>query len=549
MNAGADQAATQMRTTLVQNIMVGVLLGVLVLSVGMSGRLLLVEYARLVIVGLTLAVVYVSMARTFDTSYSCLCLLAGGVMYVILACDPALNGLALFGKAAAAMNGYRVATLALLVLGAFVFLLPLLQGEAVPELWRTRFSTTDVYALTLLAIGWFGWTGLEVMLALSRKSGIVEGVLRSSKCVDLALVYLLIVCGLREEQPARPLLVRTILFSVMALCALTTIVGAARVTQVFYMTRITPRLDTVVGAKRELELHKLRDGLQRVFGLDSREAMLVYEAGYADGAHRYRAYADCLRLLSQTTRDGLREAALGQELQAGNYRRAIWSLEAMPAAVQLSAFTQERSRDIAACLQSAMGSPLAHYLAGLLAWRNQDTNNAVASLGFFLTQVSNHFNALYVQHVCAPTQYPAPRAGTLPAPGWFESQSDGKAFMEQADYVTLVYNQQVTGHVWAPTGMYDVVVWARDDGTLFADAQASRFDPSCKGTLLVGATRYALQVCTTNRVFLPYRFRVPIAAQPTPVVLEFTNDIFDGARGWDRNLSIARIDLQRIDEP
>jgi len=538
-----------MRTTLVEKIMVGVLLGVLVLSACMSGRLLLVEYARLVIVGLTLAVVYVSMARTFDASYSCLCLMAGGVMYVILACDPALNGLALFGKAAPAMNAYRVATLALLVLGVLAFLVPLLHNEAAPELWRARFGTADVYALTLLAIVWFGWTGLEVMLAVSRKGDVVAGVLRASKCMDVAAVYLLIACGLRTEQPLRPVLVRTVLFSVLALCALTTIVGAARVTQVFYLARLAPRLDTLAGAKREQELHKLRDGLQRVFGLDMREAMLVYEAGYADGARRYRAYADYLQLLSQTTRDGLREAALGQELQAGNYRRAIWTLEAMPPTVQLSAFTQERSRDIAACLQSAMGSPLAHYLAGLLAWRNQDTNNAVASLAFFLTQVSNHFNALYVQHACAPTQYPAPQAGSIPAPGWFASQSAGKAFVEQADYVTLVYNQRVTGHLWAPTGMYEVVVWARDDGTLFADAQSARFDPACKGTLMVGATRHALQVCTTNRAFLPYRFRVPITAQPTPLVLEFTNDIFDGARGWDRNLSIARIDVQRIDQP
>ncbi len=340
-----------------------------------------------------------------------------------------------------------------------------------------------------------------------------------------------------------------VLFSVMTLCALSTIVGAARATQAFYLTRVAPQLDTLAGTKRAVELRKLSDGLQRVFGLDAREAMLVYEAGYADGARRYRAYADYLRLLSQTTRDELREAVLGKELQAGNYRRAIWTLEAMPPTAQLSAFIQERSRDIAACLQSAMGSPLAHYLAGLLAWRNQDTNNAVASLGFFLTQVSNHFNALYVQHACAPAQYSAPRAGVIPAPGWFESESAGKAFVEQTDYVTLVYNQRVTGHVWAPTGVYDLVLWARDDGTLFADAQASRFDPSCKGTLLVGATRQAWQVCTTNRVFLPYRFRVRITTQPMPMVLEFSNDVFDGARGWDRNLSIARIDLQRVDEP
>ncbi len=546
MNAGTDRDAAQMRTTLlVQKIMVGMLLGVLALSLCMSGRLLLVEYVRLVIVGVTLAVVYVSMARTFDASYSCLCLVAGGVMCVILACDPALNGLALFGKAAAAMNVYRVATLVLLVLGVLAFLAPELQSKAAPELWRARFGTADVYALTVLAIVWFGWTGLEVMLALSHRGSVVEGVLRSSKCVDLAAVYLLIVCGLRAEQPTRMVLVRTVLFSVLALCALTTIVGAARVTQVFYL----PRLDMPVGTKRELELRKLRDGVQRVFGLDPREAMLVYEAGYADGAHRYRAYADYLHMLSQTTRDGLREAVLGQELQAGNYCRAIWTLEAMPPTLQLSAFTQERSRDIATCLQSASGNPLAHYLAGLLAWRNQDTNNAVVSLGFFLAQVSNHFNALYVQHTCAPTQYPAPQAGTIPARGWFASQADGKAFVEQADYVTLVYNQRVTGHLWAPTGMYDLVVWARDDGTPFADAQATRFDPSCKGTLTVGVTRYALQVCTTNRVFLPYRFRVPITAQPMPVVLEFTNDSFDGARGWDRNLSIARIDVQRVDQP
>jgi hypothetical protein len=538
-----------MRTSLPSKIVVGALVGVVVVSLAMSGRLLLVEYARLVIVGMTLAVVYASMVRTYDASYSGLCLMAAALMYVVLACDPALNGLALFGKAAPALNGYRVVTLALLAVGVLVLLVPLVQGEDAATQWRALFGAADVYALTLLAIGWFAWTGLEVMLALSRRGDVVEGVLRGSKCVDLAAVYVLVVCGLRQDQPQRPVLVRTVLFSILALCAMTTIVGAARATNVFYTARIAEHVDTLTGAKRESELRKLRDGLQRVFGLDAREAMLVYEAGYADGARRYRAYHELVQQMARTTRDGLREAALGQELQAGNYRRAIWTLEAMPARVELSAFTQERSRDIAACLQSAMGSPLAHYLAGLLAWRNHDTNTAVVSLGFFLTQVSNHLNALYVQHACAPQTYPAPRQGSMPATGWLESQSTGKAFVEQADYVTLVYNQRVTGHLWVPTGTYDVVLWARDDGTLFGDAQASRFDPSCKGTLTIDATRHAVQVCTTNRVFLPYRFRVPVTAQPALFALEFTNDIFDGARGWDRNLSVARIDVTRVDAP
>jgi hypothetical protein len=138
---------------------------------------------------------------------------------------------------------------------------------------------------------------------------------------------------------------------------------------------------------------------------------------------------------------------------------------------------------------------------------------------------------------------------TMPASGWIASESPGKTFVEHDDYATLLYNQRVTGNVWLPTGAYDVVIWARDDGTAFAAAQASQFDPACKATVNFGDCQVALRICTTNRVFLPYRFATRVTTAPAVFTLEFTNDLFDGARGWDRNLSIARVDFRPRHQP
>jgi len=108
-----------------------------------------------------------------------------------------------------------------------------------------------------------------------------------------------------------------------------------------------------------------------------------------------------------------------------------------------------------------------------------------------------------------------------------------------------MYNQQVRGLAWLPTGSYDAVVWARDEGTPWETAQACAFDPSCKMSVWLDRTSAQFTVLSTNRTFLPFTFSADILGVPSALTIEFTNDQHDQARTLDRNLAVSRVEFIR----
>ncbi len=535
-----------MRRNRPENIVLWLLVGILVISLPFCFKLLLVEYVRLFILGTALALVCVTFPRAFQDSYYRMCFLAGAYAYTLWLLDPAVNGVAFFGQGAKAFNTYRILSLLILLAATVVWVFPLVTRKEAFAGFMSRFTQADGYVLVGICCVGLMFTVMESVRAMKGGGGLADGLMRGTKFIDCALAYLLVVRCSQSNATAERRRVYTLAISFLAFCVFASLVGAGRAAAAYHVARIPPKMDVSKGLERRNKLKTLRENLLRVFSLNSREALIVYEAGYRAGREEWEASLKQLEKKSPFPRLGVEEAALTAELASGRHREAVRRLEAMPASYIVGTYpSQQFVTTVLDILRNASVKPEMYYLAGLMAMHTGRNDEMEKYMTEFLSSAPNHANATYFLNKGVVRRLRAFSLFEMPARGWLEPRSIEKAVEEGDNHITIVYNQHVEGTLWLLPGKYEVTVWARDDGTTLDNARASGFDPTCKARVWIGRTFYGLRVLSTNRTFCAYTFDTNIEKPPTDVVIEFTNDTYDQSRGWDRNLSISRIEFRR----
>jgi hypothetical protein len=511
-------------------------------------NLLLMEYLRLMILGMALACVYVTFPRSFACYFAGVCFLAVAYGYTYLMLDPSLNGISLMGEPVQAFNSYRVLTLGLLCVCALMVLQPyLLRQREFSEL-KAQFTPVDVRVLIALGSVTAIYTVLDALHAIQSHHSVVQALLRGTKGVDLALVYLL-VRSLTANPPYRRRHANLLCYAFLAFCAFATLVGGIRATRAYNKSRFPQRIDEYLGSRRRGAMVGVREKLLRVFALSSRETRLVFEAGYHAGQADWEAAGRVLARSARFPRAGLDEVRMLAEISTGAYRAALSALEALPPDYEFSAFTRQRLREIKLPLHEPGDDAEVLYLAGLLALHDGDRDQMKALMDQYLETAPLHANALYFRYLGEAGQLDERHSFRMPARGWLRPQDLSKPMNEQPGHITLPFNQQLRGYAWLPTGRYDVELWARDDGTLLSPDAQAEFDPACKTRVWVGRDMATFSVYSTNRQFQAYIMQADIRVQPVTVVVEFLNDTFDDEHGWDRNLSIAHLTFRRMTSP
>lgn len=530
----------------------GIFIALAAVSLACSMHLLLLEYLRFLVLGVALALVFVALHDTFMQRYACLCLLAGGYAYMVQALDPAVSGVAIFSTPAPALNVYRVVSLILVATAAVWWLIRAVRSAGSWATWLAELDWRDRYALgALFALGMLLMV-LEVLRAVTTHTSLAQAVLRGTKWIDWCCIYLAIVCGAREAPRAPRHHSHLLVYTFLVFCGAVSVLGGLRATHAYYQARIPKKIDSAHGRRREQLLRGAlmpREQLLKVFSLNSREALLVFEAGYYAGVEDRENYYARMRALQKFPRLALQEIDVMQQLTDGHYLAAVRALEHFPVTYQLSPLNQQRARDILAAMDWAGIGSIGDYLRGLLLLRCGDPSNAAPLFAQYIAHTTNHANAAYFLRATGGTTAPYPVVSRLPASGWLQSVSPGKPLRETASHVTLLYNLTARGVVWVPTGAYTVTVWARDDGTPALQARAAGFDPACKVRVTAGDSTAYFTVISTNRAFAPYSFTTHIAHEPDRFLFEFTNDFNDPSRGWDRNVSISHVEFIRHTAP
>ncbi|MCX7846439.1 MAG: hypothetical protein N2595_00175 [bacterium] len=517
-------------------------------SLAWSTHLLLLEYLRFLIFGIAIALVFIALNERFMKHYASLCLLAGGYAYMILALDPAVNATTLFHTPAPPWNTYRLISLGLVATAALSWVRRDRRTAESWAEWLDAFAPRHRYALAIVCTIGALHLLLELLRALDADMSILQAVLRGTKWVDWACVYLAIVCGCGPSTSQVPKHPNLLIYTFLTFCGAVSLIGGLRATHAYYQARLPEKIDRLQGSRRiELLLNTVtpREQLLRVFSLNSHEALLVFEAGYYAGLEDREKYRARFRQLAKYPRRALQEIDVMEQLSDGNYAAAVRALEQFPLTYQFSILNRERAQQILANLAWAEPGSVADYVRGLLTLRCGEPVAAARALAQYALRTTNYVNPSYFARATGGLTDAFPEVSVMPAAGWLASLSPSKPLQEQPDHVTLLYNMSASGIVWLPTGAYRVTVWARDDGTSVDKARASGFDPACKLLVTVGDSTAFYTVLSTNRAFLPFTCATQIHTEPARITIEFANDYSDLSRGWDRNLSISHVEFHR----
>ena len=525
------------------------LAGTMALSLLFCLHLLLLEYLRILVMGVALTCVYATFPRSFARHFACVALLAAVYAYTYVIVDPALNGTSLvLGEEVSALNPYRLITLGLLSAAALIVLQPYIMMQRPWVELRYSITGVDVRVLLILA-GIMGvYTALDILRAWQTGTSGIQAMLRGTKVVDLYLAYLLVRLIADHSVSARRQ-TNILVYAFLAFAGFAVLIGGVRATAAYRASRFPARIDDFSGVQRRGAMAGVRENLLRVFSLSSRETRLVFEAGYYAGQADWGAAGARLSQAGVFPRPGLDEARLGVELATGAYNAAIASLESIPLAYELSSFTRDRLDEIELPLQEPGADPRLFYLAGLLALHEDEPGRMRNLLDEFLAVYPHHANALYFRYHNDLGRLISIPPATMSVRGWLQPADPRKPVAEHGEYVTLVFNQQLRGYLWLPKGTYEVTMWARDDGTRVNAEERAQFDPACKTRVWVGRDLAAFSVYSTNRQFQAYTMRAKVTTTPVRVAVEFLNDVFDDEHQWDRNLSVSYFSFRRVDLP
>ncbi len=527
-----------------EKIIMWLMVSLLAVSLLFCLNLLIVEYIRIFILGVALAIVCISFPGEFHNSYIRVCFIAGAYAYVLWLFDPAVNGVDFFGEGAKAFNFYRVVSLGILLIAIIIWIFPLLTKKVSSKFFFGKFTKNDVYVfIGILSIGVL-LALMEIMRAYTEKTSVIDAALKGTKLIDCALIYILILRGTSGKMVFEKERVYTLLYAFLFFSVFTSLVGAGRAAVAYYRVRIPPKLEKSTGAIRQRELSKMREKLLRIFSLNSHEALVVYEAGYVAGERNWKESLKKLDKASKMPRLAIDEEKLIAEIKMGLYSKAIQRLEKMPLHYHFASFaSDEVINDLLVKLKSKNVTFADYYLAGLFYMHLGDNDKTKKYLTESLSYFKNNANALYFLYDGDEKKLNLHNTFEMPAAGWLHPRTSDKSVEKYGNILTIVNNQQIEGKLWVKPGKYKVTIMARDAGTPIEKAVASGFDPSCKIRVWIDNTFESLRVISTNGVFNAYTFTAEIEKEPSDVIIEFTNDTYNNSRGWDRNISISKITL------
>jgi len=533
-----------MKRTTPEKIIMWLMVSLLAVSLLFCLNLLIVEYIRILILGMSLAIVCITFPGEFHKSYVRVCFIAGAYAYLLWLFDPAINGVAFFGEGAKALNFYRIVSLGILLIATAIWLFPLITRKISLKQFSEKFTTGDIYVfIGILSVGAM-LALMEIARAYTEKTNVVEAALKGTKLIDCALVYMLIARGSLNDAFSERKRVYTLLYAFLVFSIFTTLVGAGRAAVAYYTVRIPPKLDRSIGASRQRRLMDLREKLLRVFSLNSHEALIVYEAGYAAAKKEWGESLKKLDEASKIPRLAIEEEKLIAEIETGLYLKAIQRLEKMPKDYRLSAFTSGAiTANLLKKLKNKDVDNNCFYLAGLFYMHLGNHKLAKQYLTEFLSISSNNANALYFLYDGNNMKLSSYDSFEMQAAEWLHPRTADKSVETSGKILTIVNNQQVEGKLWMHPGDYIVTIKARDAGTPYEKAKATGFNPTCKIRVWVDNTFKSFRVISTNGVFNSYTFNARIDHIPADFIVEFTNDTYDKSRGWDRNVSISKITL------
>lgn len=536
-----------MKRTPLEKTIMWLMVSLLAISLLSCLNLLIVEYVRILILGMSLAIICITFPGEFQKNYVRVCFIAGSYAYILWLFDPAINGVAFFGEGAKAFNFYRVVSLGIILIATVLWILPLLARKISYKEFASKFTQNDMYVLIgILSVGVM-LTLMEIARAYTEKTSVVEAILKGTKLIDCALVYILILRGTADNEFSEKKRVYTLLYAFLFFSVFTSLVGAGRAAAAYYTVRTPPKLEKSKGPTRQRRLLQLREKLLRVFSLNSHEALIVYEAGYAAGQKQWGESLEKLNKASTIPRLAIEEEKLMAEIEMGLYSKALQRLEKMPKHYRFSFFKSDKIvADLLTKLKSETASSADYYLAGLFYLHLGNRKEAEKYFTESLSNFTNNANALYFLYDGNKTKLKSHNTIEMPAVGWLHPRTADKAVTKSGGILTIVNNQQVEGKLWVTPGDYKMTIMARDSGTPYEKAKASGFDPACKIRVWADNTFKSLRVISTNGVFNAYAFDVKIENEPSDVIIEFTNDTYNNSRGWDRNVSISRIILNKL---
>jgi len=529
-----------------EKIIIWLIVSLLAVSLLFCLNLLIVEYIRILILGMSLAILCVTFPDDFYKSHIRVSFIAGAYAYVLWLFDPAVNGVAFFDEGAKVFNFYRIVSLGILLTTLTIWLFPVAKQEISVEKFKEKFTKNDIYVLIgILSVGVL-LTLMEIIRAYSERKSFVEAILKGTKLIDCALVYILVLRGSSVSETSEKKRVYTLLYAFLIFCVFTSLVGAGQAAVAYYRVRIPVKLERTRNKSRIKRLTELREKLLRVFSLNSHEALVVYEAGYSAGQKKWRESLQQLNEASEISRIAIEEEKIVSEIEMGLYSEAIQRLEGMPLNYKFASFySGEITESLLKKLKNKEVKDSDYYLAGLLYMHLGKQNEAKKYFKEFISVSSNNANALYFLYNGNRERLESYNTFQMPAAGWLHPRTNDKPVEESGDIITIVNNQQIEGKLWLLPGNYKITIMARDSGTPYEKAKESGFDPACKIRVWIDDTFESLHVISTNGVFNAYTFDVRIKNVPSDVIIEFTNDIYNKSRGWDRNVSISRVTLSR----
>jgi hypothetical protein len=525
-----------MTLTRIQNVLLILLVMLIGVSAAFCISLSLMEYLRIFILGIALALIFAAFPRSFGRSYARKCVLAGAFVFVLYALDPNTNSILKFGSAQGMVSGYRMLSFLILLAAMVLWLLPLVIRKISFRDWRKQFTRTEIYLIAILVSFGIVTMVLELLFVQEGATTMYNSILRGTKIIDCVFLFLLVTHAFDTQGSEGMWRYTVLIISFLIFCAFSSLVGGARAARAYHAARL-PRKNTPQAAGTI----DTREKLLRVFSLNSREAWNVYEAGYAAGMRDWKTVHARLKATETYPRDTLKESEAQAFLNEKQYAAAIRILETLPLDYRFEGSVTSYLDDITDEIKQGTKDPSLLYLAGLLSMHSSREGESRTFFNEFLSIETNHANAVYFRY--HDTRH---RALTypylqMPARGWLQPVSLEKSVIEASQHITIMYNQYIEGTLWLTPGTYTVSLYARDDGS----PRATGFDPTCKMHVWIGSSLCTLAVESTNRQFNSYQFTATVTDVPTDVRIEFTNDMYNETHGWDRNLSVSRLEFRR----
>ncbi len=493
-------------------------------------RLLLTDYIQLMIFGIIMSILYVAFTNNFEQNYFRMLYIGIAFSFLVSIFDkPELSFIHFF-------------LTAILIFALMIWISPLLLKKTSLKSFFRSYNKRDVYFLLIILSISLIFFGIKTAYNIREGKPLCSKDFLCIKYLNYAIIYLLIVKPVCPEISPEKFRVKFMIFSFLVSIAVITIIGSTKALKAYSVVRATPEFT------QTLNENNYREKLLRVFSINSQEAFLLYKAGYNAGMQNWKQSLELLDSTDSYERLTVQEAKLNTAIAGKDFDAAINLLERLPDNYKFenSSVISQLFLNAYAESKGKFNEPKLHYLGGLLSFHCSLPRKSEDYLTEFLHYYPQHANAVFFVNQTKKTKSNTNNIYNMPANGWLKSKSAEKTVVNNKNYLTIVYNQHIEGKLWLRKGKYKVSVFARDDGTTIESARQTKFDPACKMRVWVGNSSFDFKVFSENKKFTDYSLDVTISQIPVDVIIEFTNDIYDETKKWDRNLSISHLEFEII---